>query len=224
MARKNFAATGSFRPRTVLARSTCSGFSSQLVFNTFHNRRLRDWEHGDDLDLAYGAARAHNRGMIDFCSVDRAPAVDALRAARRLRPRHGQMRTRAVGWAPPALLVASGCPKGTRRATAGLDPVWRVAAGGDDPDRVHVGGTGDLDRQELLRQRAADPARLPRRRGELPSVDYMAIPFPPMQTLATMLFDGVFDRFPSCRSASSSRGRSGCRAGCARWRARSRRS
>jgi uncharacterized protein len=28
------------------------------------------------------------------------------------------------------------------------------------------------------------------------SVDYMAIPFPPMQTLATMIFDGIFDRFP----------------------------
>ena len=42
----------------------------RLVFNTFHNRRLHDWEHGADLDLAYGAARAHNRGMIEFCSVD----------------------------------------------------------------------------------------------------------------------------------------------------------
>ena len=28
------------------------------------------------------------------------------------------------------------------------------------------------------------------------SVDYMAIPNPPMQTLAALLFDGVFDRFP----------------------------
>jgi uncharacterized protein len=28
------------------------------------------------------------------------------------------------------------------------------------------------------------------------SVDHMAIPHPVMQTLATMIFDGVFDRFP----------------------------
>ena len=70
MARKNYAATGSFiaedRPRAL----DLLGFSSQLVFNTFHNRRLHDWEHGGDLDLAYGAARAHNRGMLEFCSVD----------------------------------------------------------------------------------------------------------------------------------------------------------
>jgi predicted TIM-barrel fold metal-dependent hydrolase len=31
------------------------------------------------------------------------------------------------------------------------------------------------------------------------SVDYMAIPYPPMQTLATMIIDGVLDRFPRLR-------------------------
>ncbi len=70
MQRKNFAATGSFiaedRPRAL----DLMGVASQLVFNTFHNRRLRNWEHGKDLDLAYGVARAHNRGMVEFCSVD----------------------------------------------------------------------------------------------------------------------------------------------------------
>ena len=88
MQRKNFAATGSFvaedRPRAL----DLLGFSSQLVFNTFHNRRLRDWEHGDDLDLAYGVARAHNRGMLEFCAADPrllptlyVPLVDFDRAA-----------------------------------------------------------------------------------------------------------------------------------------------
>ena len=52
MSRKNFAATGSFvaddRPRAL----DLLGFDSQLMFNTFHNRRLRDWEHGGDLDMA----------------------------------------------------------------------------------------------------------------------------------------------------------------------------
>ncbi|HEX2382025.1 MAG TPA: hypothetical protein VHI95_05285, partial [Acidimicrobiales bacterium] len=58
MMRKNFAATGSFiaedRPRAL----DLIGVASQLVFNTFHNRRLRDWEHRDDIDFAYGVARA----------------------------------------------------------------------------------------------------------------------------------------------------------------------
>ena len=71
MLRKNFAATGSFladdRPRAL----DLLGMNSQLLFNTFHNRRLYSWERGGDLEFAYGAARAHNRGMIEFCSVDR---------------------------------------------------------------------------------------------------------------------------------------------------------
>src|SRR3954451_12670342 len=109
MLRKNFAATGSFiaadRPRAL----DLIGVASQLVFNTFHNRRLRDWEHGDDLDLAYGTARAHNRGMVEFCSVDPrllascyVPLVDIDRAA--------AMADEAIEMGAAALLIASGCP------------------------------------------------------------------------------------------------------------------
>ena len=70
MARKNFAATGSFIAEDRGRALDLLGFSSQLVFNTFHNGRLHDLEHGDDVELAYAAARAHNRGMLEFCSVD----------------------------------------------------------------------------------------------------------------------------------------------------------
>ena len=56
MQRKNFAATGSFVPEDRPRALDLLGFASQLVFNTFHNRRLRDWEHGGDLELAIGAA------------------------------------------------------------------------------------------------------------------------------------------------------------------------
>ena len=35
--------------------------------------------------------------------------------------------------------------------------------------------------------------------GNFRSVDYMAIPYPPMQTLATMIIDGVLDRFPELK-------------------------
>src|SRR6476469_10557158 len=106
MMRKNFAATGSFiaddRPRAL----DLLGFASQLVFNTFHNRRLRDWEHGSDPELAIGAARAHNRGMVEFCSVDPrllatcyVPLVDFELAA--------AMADEAIAAGAAALLVAS---------------------------------------------------------------------------------------------------------------------
>ena len=143
MARKNFAATGSFvaadRPRAL----DLLGFSSQLVFNTFHNRRLHDWEHLDDLTLAYGAARAHNRGMIDFCSVDvrllptcYVPLADFERAA--------AMAAESLAMGAAALLVASGCPAGHSPSHRALDAVWAQAEEADVPVVLHVGGTGDL--------------------------------------------------------------------------------
>jgi hypothetical protein len=87
MLRKNFAATGAFLPEDRGRALDLLGFSSQLVFNTFHNRRLYDWEHSGDVAVAYGAARAHNRGMLGRPTA----AAYLLRAARRLRlgPGHG---------------------------------------------------------------------------------------------------------------------------------------
>ena len=198
MQRKNFAATGSFlaedRPRAL----DLLGFSSQLVFNTFHNRRLHDWEHQGDVDLAYGVARAHNRGMVEFCSVDArllatcyVPLSDFDRAAK--------MTDEAIAMGANALLVASGCPDGHSPSHLGLDPVWARAQDADLPVVFHVGGTGDLIDPDYFRNGLPIPPDFHGGEENFRSVDYMGIPHPPMQTLATMIFDGVFERFPRLR-------------------------
>ena len=198
MLRKNFAATGSFlaedRPRAL----DLLGFSSQLVFNTFHNRRLRDWEHGGDLDLAYGVARAHNRGMVEFCAVDPrllptcyVPLVDFDRAA--------AMADEAIAMGAAALLVASGCPPGHSPSHLALDPVWARAEEAGIPIVFHVGGTGDLIDPTYFHNGLPIPPDFHGGEENFRSVDYMGIPRPPAQTLATMIFDGVLDRFPSLR-------------------------
>ena len=87
MQRKNFAATGGFIPEDRARALDLLGFSSQLVFNTFHNSRLHDYEHAGDEDLAYAAARAHNRGMLEFCSVD--PRLLASCYVPLVNPEHG---------------------------------------------------------------------------------------------------------------------------------------
>jgi predicted TIM-barrel fold metal-dependent hydrolase len=198
MRRKNFAATGAFvaddRPRAL----DLLGFSSQLVFNTFHNRRLRDWEHGDDLEFADGVARAHNRGMVEFCSVDPrllptlyVPLADFDRAA--------AMAKEAVAMGAAALLVASGCPRHHSPSHVGLDPVWAVAQEAGVPVVFHVGGTGDLIEPAYFRNGLPVPPDFHGGEENFRSVDYMGIPHPPAQTLATMIFDGVLDRFPELR-------------------------
>ena len=198
MNRKNFAATGAFladdRPRAL----DLLGFSTQLLFNTFHNRRLHDWEHSGDLDLAIGAARAHNRGMVEFCSIDSrllpacyVPLADIDRAA--------DLAREAIEMGAAALLVASGCPPGHSPSHIGLDPVWAVASEARVPIVFHVGGTGDLIDRNYFRNGLPVPPDFHGGEENFRSVDYMGIPGPPAQTLATMIFDGVFERFPELR-------------------------
>jgi predicted TIM-barrel fold metal-dependent hydrolase len=200
MARKNFAATGSFiaedRPRVL----DLIGVASQLVFNTFHNRRLRNWEHGGDLDLAYGAARAHNRGMVEFCSVDPrlvpslyVPLVDFDRAATTVDE------ALELSGGACALLVASGCPPSHSPSHVALDPVWAKAEEAGVPIVFHVGGTGDLIDPAYFANGLPIPPDFHGGEENFRSVDYMGIPGPPMQTLATMIFDGVLERHPDLR-------------------------
>jgi predicted TIM-barrel fold metal-dependent hydrolase len=205
MRRKNFAATGSFiaedRPRAL----DLLGFSSQLVFNTFHNSRFHAWEHGSDLDLAYGAARAHNRGMVEFCSIDPrllptcyVPLADFDRAA--------AMADEAIEMGAAALLMASGCPPGHSPSHVGLDPVWARAQEAGIPVVFHVGGTGSLLDPNYFNNGLPIPPDFHGGEENFRSVDYMAIPGPPAQTLATMIFDGVLDRFPELRIGVAEQG------------------
>jgi predicted TIM-barrel fold metal-dependent hydrolase len=198
MLRKNFAATGSFLPEDRGRALDLLGFSSQLLFNTFHNRRLHDWEHGTDVDFAYAVARAHNRGMLEFCSLDRrllatgyVPLVDFDLAA--------AMAGEAIDAGAAALLIASGCPAGHSPSHIALDRVWAQAEEAGIPVVFHVGGTGDLIDADYFHNGLPIPPDFHGGEENFRSVDYMAIPYPPMQTLATMIFDGVLERFPSLR-------------------------
>ncbi len=198
MRRKNFAATGSFladdRPRAL----DLLGFESQLVFNTFHNSRLYSWEQGDDLDFTYGVARAHNRGLVEFCSVDArllptcyVPLAHAQRAA--------AMADEALDMGAAALLVASGCPRDYSPSHRDLDAVWARAQDADIPVVFHVGGTGQLIDPRYFINGLPVPPDFHGGEENFRSVDYMGIPGPPSQTLATMIFDGVLERHPDLK-------------------------
>ena len=95
---KNWSALGSFlkqdRPRSL----DLLGFASQLVFTTALLNFSACWR-AARTTLAYAMARAHNRHMVDFCSVDRrllatgyVPLPDFERTRRR--------RARRSTWAP----------------------------------------------------------------------------------------------------------------------------
>jgi predicted TIM-barrel fold metal-dependent hydrolase len=198
MLRKNWSATGSFlkqdRPRAL----DLLGVKSQLVFNTFLNKYLNRLEHADDLDYAYGVARAHNRAMVDFCAVDRrllatgyVPLADFARAR--------AMAQEAIELGGKALLIASRCPKGHAPSHVGLDPFWAIAQEAGLPVVFHVGGGGELLHPDFFENGLPPVPDFHGGAENFRSIDYVPIPFPPMQALAVLIFDGVLERFPRLR-------------------------
>jgi predicted TIM-barrel fold metal-dependent hydrolase len=196
MARKNFAATGSFiaedRPRAL----DLLGFSSQLIFNTFHNGRLHALEHARDEELAYAAARAHNRGMLEFCSVD--PRLLPSLYVPLVSPEQAVKATAdALEQGAAAILVASGCPPALSPSHTDLFGVWAQAEEAGIPIVFHVGGTGQLVDPNYFKNGLPVPHDFHGGDENFRSVDYMGIPVPPAQTLATLIFDGVLEQFPA---------------------------
>ena len=159
-------------------------------------RAFREWEQTQP-ELVYHAARAHNRGMIDFCSVDRrllptlyVPLADFDASA--------AMAREAIEMGAAALLVPSACPKGHSPSHLGLDPVWAAAQDAGIPVVFHVGGEGDHFNHDYFLNGLPIPADF-HGGEENHAIDCMGIPHSVMLTMATMIFDGVLDRFPRLR-------------------------
>jgi predicted TIM-barrel fold metal-dependent hydrolase len=196
--RKNWKATGSFIKEDRPAALDLLGFASQLVFNTFENGLLLNAEYGDDLDFAYGLARAHNRSLVDFCSVDaRLLAVGYVPLADV--ERSGDFARETLELGAKALLIPSACPRDHSPSHVGLDSVWAQAQEAEIPIVFHVGGGGQLIDPHYFDNGLPPVPDFHGGDGNFRSVDYIAIQYPVMQTLGTMIIDGVLDRFPALK-------------------------
>jgi uncharacterized protein len=151
-----------------------------------------------DLDLAYGLARAHNRAVVEFCSVDPrllptgyVPLADFERSA--------AFAGEALEMGCKALLIASACPRRYSPSHIGLDPVWAQAQEAGIPIVFHVGGGGRLVDPMIFENGLPPVPDFHGGDGNFRSVDYIAIQYPVMQVLGTLIIDGVLDRFPMLR-------------------------
>jgi predicted TIM-barrel fold metal-dependent hydrolase len=105
---------------------------------------------------------------------------------------------RAIDMGAAALMVASEPPKEHAPSHVGLDRVWAQAQEAGIPVVFHVGGDKPMD--PVYKKNGLPP--VPDFHGgdtNFTSVSYMAIPYAPMQTLATLIIDGVLDRFPTLK-------------------------
>ena len=191
--RKNYEAHGAFLPADRPHALDRLGFASQLVFTTFCLGNF-GLDQGDDMDLCYGAASAHNRMMTAFCSVDRrllATAYVPLEDFERARA----CASEAIALGAKALMIPSLCPRRRSPSHVALDPVWAMAQEAGIPILLHVGGEEKMN--PVYKENGLPP--VPDFHGgddNFTSVSYMPIPNSAMQTLATLIFDGVLDRFP----------------------------
>jgi predicted TIM-barrel fold metal-dependent hydrolase len=194
--RKNHEAHGSFIREDRSHAMDLFGFASQLVFTTYCLGNF-GLDQTDDMALCYAAADAHNRMMTDFCAVDRrllsscyVPLEDFARAR--------QTAELAVRLGARSLLVPSRCPMQHAPSHAELDPVWALAQEAGIPILFHVGGEEKLDPVYKINGLPAVPD-FHGGDDNFTSVSYMPIPTSAMQTIATLIFDGVFDQFPNLK-------------------------
>ncbi|HEY2679405.1 MAG TPA: amidohydrolase family protein [Steroidobacteraceae bacterium] len=194
--RKNYDALGSFRREDRPRALDQLGFASQLIFTTWCLGNF-DLDQSGDIDLCYAVARAHNRMMTDFCSVDRrflgtgyVPLVTfdgALATARE-----------AIELGCKALLIPSRCPQGHSPSHVGFEPLWALAQDARLPIVFHVGGEEKLSADYFNNG-------LPRVKdfhgGEenFTSLSFMPIPNSVQLTAAALIIDGVFDRYPQLK-------------------------
>jgi uncharacterized protein len=173
------------------------GFAAQLVFTTNYLDPLREFDVNAEVELAYAMARAHNRGIVDFCSIDPrlfpvcyVPFADIDQAV--------QLTGEAIELGAAAIKIASQPPRHHSPSHVGLDRVWAQAQEAGIPVVFHVGGEQPMN--PVYKSNGLPP--VPDFHGgdtNFTSVSYLAIPYAPMQTLGTLIFDGVLDRFPGLR-------------------------
>jgi predicted TIM-barrel fold metal-dependent hydrolase len=197
MLRKNHVAVGAILKEDRPKELDLLGFAAQLVFTTTYLGPLRKFDVEADVELAYGLARGHNRGMVDFCSIDRrllpvcyVPFADLEQA--------GTIAGEAIELGAAALMIASQPPKHHAPTHIGLDRVWAQAEEAGVPVVFHVGG--ELPMDPVYKNNGLPP--VPDFHGgdtNFTSVSYMAIPYAPMQTLGALIIDGVLDRFPQLK-------------------------
>jgi predicted TIM-barrel fold metal-dependent hydrolase len=191
---KGWHAIGALDPTERTRAMDLFGFQRQLVFATFS---LYQFISHEDVDVQYGGARGHNRGIIDFCADDRRllpvaflPMSDPARSEKLLEE--------ALSAGAKAVLVQSLPAGGRSPSHPDNDRIWNRLQDANVPLVLHVGGGGPL----------MDPAYS---NNGLPFVDlhgggeslngrgFMAIHHSPEVYLSAMILDGLFDRFPGLR-------------------------
>lgn len=194
--RKNYQALGAFRKNDRPLALDYLGFKSQLVFTTAALGNFGLEEKGER-ELALAAARAHNRMMTDFCSVDTrllatgyVPLIDIPEAPR--------IAKEAIELGCKAIVIPSSCPSEHSPSHVELDPLWATLQEAGLPVLFHVGGEEKM-REAYLNNGLPRVLDFHGGAENFTALSFMAIPLSVWQTMTALIFDGVLDRFPQLK-------------------------
>jgi uncharacterized protein len=197
---KAWNAIGAFDPDERTRALDLFGFDGQLVFATFATSMFT----GRDLDRHYAGASAQNRAIAEFCSTDErllpvgyVPLNDPERALVAV--------TEAIDLGCDAVMVPSTAAGDLAPTHPDLDPVWDTLAQAGVPFVLHVGGGGRL--LDPAFHNNAMPVTDHLGGGEnIRSKDFLAIHHSPELFLGALIYDGLFDRFPTLRGGCIEQG------------------
>jgi predicted TIM-barrel fold metal-dependent hydrolase len=177
------------------------GFKKQLVFAT-HSVAM-PFSPSSKLEprLRYGAARAHNRHMADFCKAD-----DRLMGVAVVPLDDPDLAMAELEFALESGLQAAWIPHrpcGERSpGHVDLDPFWARLAESGTPFLLHVGGA-PLQLAKAWMNNGRPPTKDWLGGGEnLRTKDIALLHEGPEQFLTMMVLDGVLERHPGLRGAS----------------------
>jgi predicted TIM-barrel fold metal-dependent hydrolase len=171
------------------------GFSRQLVFSTF---AAGQYLSHDDLDVRYGGIRAHNRAIAEFCSAD--PRLIAVGQLSLGNPERAiEEHALAVKLGCGAFWIPGAPSDGKSPGHTDFDPIWATLSAARTPFILHVGPNSQLVSRAYLNNGKPLPPDIVGGGENLRVRDFVALSFAPQLFLASMVFDGVFERFPELR-------------------------
>jgi predicted TIM-barrel fold metal-dependent hydrolase len=198
---KEIQALGAFNSADRTKALDLLGFQKQLVFATHSVAMPFSASSKLEPRLRYGAARAHNRHMADFCKAD-----GRLMGVAVVPLDDPDLAMAELDFAIESGLKAAWIPHrpcGDRSpGHVDLDPFWARLAASGTPFVLHVGGAPlQLARAWMNNGRA--PTKDWLGGGEnLRTKDIALLHEGPEQFLTMMVLDGVFERHPTLRGAS----------------------
>ncbi len=197
---KGWRAIGAFDPSERVRALDLFGFTGQLVFGS---GAYAQFLYNDDAAVVYGGARAFNRGITEFCSVDpeRLMAVGVVPMSD---PTESiKVTDEAITLGCKALCMPVGPARGISPSHPEFEGVWARLEEAGVPFMFHlsVGTTPDSARSlpAGFKNNGRPKTAFPLGGEKMRAMDFLTIPSHPQLMLAELVLGGVLEQFPDLR-------------------------